>query len=137
MISVLWCCDLTDIFYRFRWVECQFKSLKSCPRSEYHLKRLLTSLPQSLDETYKRMLLNIDSTVMEDARRVLMWLCFTKRPLTIRELIDGIAIELGDDAGLDRDRRLCDKNDILQICPGFISAALNNRKRLAKDDLEV
>jgi ankyrin repeat domain-containing protein 50 len=69
------------------------------------------------------MLLNIEGAFVEDARRVLMWLCFSKRPLTVRELIDGVAIKLGDDARLNRKRRLQDEHDILQICPGFINVA--------------
>ena len=119
----------TDLRDRFRWVECQFRSLKSCPRSEDHLEKLLKSLPQSLDETYERMLLNINTASIDYARRILMWLCFSKRPLTVPELIDGIAVELGDRARLNRKRRLCDGNDLLQICPGFISIALDSKKR--------
>src|SRR5271155_3781280 len=105
---------------RFRWVECQFKSLETCPRSEYHLEKLLTSLPQSLDETYQRMLSNIDAASIEYAKRILMWLCFAKRPMTVREVIDRVVVELGDSPKVNLKRRLQDENDILQICPGFI-----------------
>jgi hypothetical protein len=60
------------------------------------------------------MLLNIDTDLIDYARRILMWLCFSKRPLTVPELIDGVAVELGDHARLNRKRRLYDGNDILQ-----------------------
>ncbi|KAJ0343153.1 hypothetical protein COL922a_000481 [Colletotrichum nupharicola] len=43
----------------FRWVECQFKALGSCPVSPHNLSKLLESLPKTLDETYERMLLDI------------------------------------------------------------------------------
>src|ERR1700722_7994577 len=105
---------------RFRWVECQFKSLATCPRSEDHLEKLLASLPQSLDETYERMLSKIDIASIEYARQILMWLCFAKRPLSVREIIDGVVVELGDNARVNLKRRLHDEDDILQICPGFI-----------------
>jgi len=67
------------------------------------------------------MLLNIDTASIGYARRILMWLCFSKRPLTIPELIDGIAVELGDHAQFNRKRRLYDKD---------ISIALDSEKRL-------
>ena len=110
--------------YRFRWVECQLRSLQSCPCSEDHLDRLLGSLPQSLDETYERMLCNIDHGLIEDARRILALLCFAPRPLTVRELIDGIAVEIYHSPGLNRKRRLQDSNDVREICLGFIDIGL-------------
>ncbi len=110
--------------YRFRWVECQLRSLQSCPCSEDHLDRLLGSLPQSLDETYERMLCNIDHGLIEDARRILALLCFAPRPLTVRELIDGIAVEIYHSPRLNRKRRLQDSNDIREICLGFIDIGL-------------
>jgi ankyrin repeat protein len=129
ILSIPLCCVFADLHDRFRWVECQFRSLKSCPRNEDHLEKLLESLPQSLDETYERMLLNIDAASTDYARRILMWLCFSKRPLTVPELIDGIAVELGDHARLNRKRRLFDESDLLQICPGLISIAFDSKKR--------
>jgi len=108
------------IYLRFRWVECQFKSLQDCPSSEYHLKELLTSLPRSLDETYERMLCNIDNAWVEDARRILTLLCVASRPLTLYELIEGIAVDTGEQGGLDCSRRLHDENDIRRICPGLV-----------------
>ncbi len=134
VLSILLFCVFTDLLDRFRWVECQFRSLKSCPRSEDHLEKLLKSLPQSLDETYERMLLNIDAASIDYARRILMWLCFSKRPLTVPELIDGIAVELGDHSRLNKKRRLYDRYDLLQICPGFISIALDSKNRSKVED---
>jgi ankyrin repeat domain-containing protein 50 len=133
-LSILLFCVFANLPDRFRWVECQFKSLKSCPRSEDHLEKLLKSLPQSLDETYERMLLSIDTASIDYARRILMWLCFSKRPLTVPELIDGVAVELGDHARLNRKRRLYDGNDLLQICSGFISITLKYEKPLEAED---
>ncbi|KAH7124373.1 hypothetical protein EDB81DRAFT_220297 [Dactylonectria macrodidyma] len=76
----------------FRWVECQFKALASCPQSEDLLDQLLKSLPQTLDETYERMLSNIPSSSKDYARQMLTLLCCAKRPLSVAELIDGIAV---------------------------------------------
>lgn len=65
------------------------------------------------------MLCNIDSSVINDAHRILTLLCFATRPLTVQELIDGIAVEI-DSARLNDKRRLQNADDIFQICSGFI-----------------
>ena len=82
---------------------------------------MLNSLPESLDETYERMLCNINYHLAEDARRILTLLCFAERPLTVQELIDGVAVEInGDSSGLNHKRRLQDSHGIRDICGGFI-----------------
>ncbi|KAK0514475.1 hypothetical protein JMJ35_003092 [Cladonia borealis] len=116
----------------FRWVECQLKSLHSCPCSQYHLDRLLNSLPQSLDETYERMLCKIDPALIKDARRILTLLCFASRPLTLPELIDGIAVETTEPTGLNKKCRLEDYNDIHDICPGFINLTVADEKLIVQ-----
>ncbi len=103
----------------FRWVECQFKSLQFCPESEYHLDCLLNSLPESLDETYERMLCNIDKSLVEDCRRILTLLCFSARPLTVPELIDAIAVDISS-ARLNPKRRLRNADGIHDICVGLV-----------------
>lgn len=67
------------------------------------------------------MLRNIDQDSIEDARRMLTLLCFASRPLSVPELIDGIAVETTEPTGLNKDRRFQDYNDINEICPGFTS----------------
>ncbi|KAI0454305.1 hypothetical protein F5B21DRAFT_504410 [Xylaria acuta] len=104
----------------FRWVECQLTALDSCAKSKRQLDTLLASLPRSLDKTYERMLLNISGESVEDAKRILTLVCCAKSPLTIPEIIDGIAVELGDRPRLNVDGRLEDEDDIHRICPGLI-----------------
>ncbi|KAH7150171.1 ankyrin repeat-containing domain protein [Dactylonectria estremocensis] len=90
----------------FRWVECQFKALASCPESEDLLGPLLNSLPKILDETYERMLNNILLALRDYAQQILVMLCFAKRPLTVAELMEGIAVQLGDSPAFNPNRRL-------------------------------
>ncbi|KAI9149607.1 Vegetative incompatibility protein [Paramyrothecium foliicola] len=104
----------------FRWVECQFTALESCPRSKRSLDRLLASLPRSLDKTYERMLLNISEESVDDAKRILTLLCCAKRPLTVGEVIEGVAVELGDNPRLNPDGRLLDETELRRVCPGLI-----------------
>ena len=70
------------------------------------------------------MLCNIDQDLIKDASRIFTLLCFASRPLTLRELIDGIAVEINESIGLNKDYRLEDYNDIHNICPGFIDINL-------------
>ena len=100
------------------------RDLQRCPRSDDHLARLLNSLPQSLEETYERILRNVDSSSIEDAKRILSFLCFAPRPLTVKELIDGIAVEI-ESLRLNVGRRFQNAGDIHEICSSLIDIDLN------------
>lgn len=110
--------------HRFRWVKCQLRALQPCPRSEHHLDKVLNSLSQSLDETYERILCNIDTYLVEDAQRILTLLCFAARPLTVQELIDGMAVQLESSVELNRKRRLQDSDGFRGICLALIDVDL-------------
>jgi hypothetical protein len=47
-------------------------------------------------------------------------ICYTKRPLTVPELIDANAVELGDNLQLNPNSRLLGKNEISAVCPGLL-----------------
>jgi ankyrin repeat domain-containing protein 50 len=66
------------------------------------------------------MLCNTDEGSIEEAQRILNLLCFSSRPLTVQELIDGIAVDLHEPACLNLRRRLQDADDLHKICPGLI-----------------
>ncbi|KAK1716965.1 hypothetical protein BDP67DRAFT_508014 [Colletotrichum lupini] len=113
----------------FRWVECQFKALATCPRSKQALDRRLQSLPPTLDETYKRMLENVPDK--DYAKQMLTILCCASKPLTVQELINALAIEIGATSFLNPDRQLPDADSLLEICPGFTEVAIEPYTRLA------
>ena len=71
------------------------------------------------------MLCNIDHGLVEDARRILTLLCFAVRPLTVRELIDGVAVKINDQPGLNYKGRLQGFSDLHTICPGLIDINLD------------
>lgn len=114
--------------FRFRWVECQLIALESGCASKKQLDALLRSLPRDLDKTYERILSSIDIVFEEDARRILALLCCTKRPLTIAELIEGIAVELGDDPRLNPEARLFSEDEIHRICPGLLEIDISDKE---------
>ena len=84
-------------------------------------------MPHTLDETYARILRGIDEEIVEDARRILILLCFALRPLTLHEVIDAIAVE---STGLNLQRRLQDADDICEICPGLIDVSIEWRRTI-------
>lgn len=85
------------------------------------IKRALESLPRDLNETYERMFRSIPPEFEKDAIRLLQFLIYTERPLTLEEAIEVIATEIDQGArGFHTGNRLNPPTEILQICPGFI-----------------
>jgi hypothetical protein len=70
------------------------------------------------------MLFQIDAQHKSLASAMLTWLAFSLRPLTIRELVEAIALSshVGEnELGFEYEEyRLSDPNDIAVICPGLI-----------------
>ena len=85
----------TDRLYsRFRWVQCQIDTLDKCT-SVSEIRRVLESLPEGLEETYRRILIAIDRRLEDSClvRRGLMWLVTALRPMRLRELLEGVTID--------------------------------------------
>ncbi|KAH9055788.1 ankyrin repeat-containing domain protein [Lactarius deliciosus] len=77
----------------FRWVFCQLELLRHCLAPS--LRRQLNELPKSLDETYERVLKEIESTNQgRHARRLLQCLAVAIRPLRVEELAEVLAFDL-------------------------------------------
>ncbi|EAU37833.1 conserved hypothetical protein [Aspergillus terreus NIH2624] len=106
----------------FRYIECQFNALRRA-KNRNQLDECLCTLPRDLDETYERILCSIDSDYVEDVRRVLTVLCYSCRPVTVKELIDAHAVDLGEQPHLDRDGRSYEQDDLVDICLGLIEIA--------------
>lgn len=100
-------------------MESQLDALKRCPRTKHHLEKYLHSLPRDLDETYERIICNIDEHYIDDARYILSLLCFSQRPITVPELADAYAID-PQTYQPDPDRRGLDIDSIKKLCPGLL-----------------
>jgi ankyrin repeat protein len=71
-------------------VYCQLEVLRHClPPS---VARILDELPETLDETYERVLREINKANREHARRLLQCLTVALRPLRVEELAEVLAI---------------------------------------------
>src|SRR6266849_1207187 len=76
---------------RFRWVYCQLEALRHClPPS---LRGILEELPVTLDETYERVLKEINRANREHAHRLLQCLTVASWPLRVEELAEVLAVD--------------------------------------------
>jgi ankyrin repeat protein len=87
-------------FNRFRWAFCQLETLRHCLPPSVH--RTLDELPESLDETYERVLREIKKPNRDHARRVLQCLVVAIRPLGVEELAEVLAVDFGDAEGIPK-----------------------------------
>jgi ankyrin repeat protein len=110
---------------RFRWVFCQLQALRHClaPR----VRHMLKELPETLDETYERILRDINKANWDHAHRLLQCLTVAVRPLHVAELAEILAINFGtasreEAPKLNTDWRWEDQQEaVLSTCSSLIS----------------
>ena len=86
---------------RFRWAYCQLETLRQCPLR--YIRSTLDELPETLDETYERILQGIPKKMWNDAHRILQWLTVSSRPLRVEELAEVFAIDFDEEmSGIPR-----------------------------------
>src|SRR5258708_39650094 len=113
------------VLNRFRWVFCQLEALRHCliPR----VRRMLKELPETLDETYERVLRDINKANWDYAHRLLQCLTIAVRPLRVAELAEVLAIDFGtaaleETSKLNMDWRWEDHEEaVLSACSSLIS----------------
>ena len=115
-------------FARFRWAICQLDTLRRCIKPAA-LRKALASLPKTLDETYERILCNIDQDHAEDALKVLQWLAFSARPLELQEVAEATAVTLKPSPKFDPEDRLRHPQDLLAICSSLIAVSARSDSR--------
>ncbi|KAM3077406.1 hypothetical protein ACMFMG_006751 [Clarireedia jacksonii] len=104
----------------FRWAACQLDVLGQC-RTRKQLDKALSNLPPTLDETYNRILSAISSSDSDYAIRILRWLTFSARPLSLGEVAEIAALDTDRSPAFDRDDVLEDPLDVLSICSSLIT----------------
>jgi ankyrin repeat protein len=116
------CIHFSHIFganhYRFRWVECQLEVLRDCV-TKTSVEAALSDLPNTLDETYDRILENIDRQHLEYVRTAFALLLVTCRPLKVEELAEAVVVAPYCKA-IDVEDRLFDPKDIIMMCGGLV-----------------
>ena len=76
---------------RFRWVFCQLDALQHC--FPPNIPRLLNEFPETLGETYERILRGINQAQRDDAHRLLQCLSVAARPLRVEEIAELLAFD--------------------------------------------
>jgi hypothetical protein len=101
---------------------CQLDTLGEC-RNRATLRKALATLPPTLDATYDRILCAIAEKDADYAIRILLWLAFSDRPLSVDEVAEVIAIDVARDPAFDREEVLEDPLEALDICSSLVTIA--------------
>jgi len=101
-------------------VVCQLDELQKCAKLS-ELREALKVLPKTLDATYERILLKIDEVCRGDVQKVLLALTFSKRPLTLEEVVEILAVTFEGGPRFDPEQRYPEPRDILTRCSSLVS----------------
>src|SRR6266702_296123 len=124
------------LWHRFRWVFCQLDALRHC--FPPNLRRFLNELPETLDETYERILMCINKAQKDDARRLLQCLTVAVRPLRVEELAELLAFDFqasssGGIPKLKEDWRWDDQEEaVLSTCSSLIAIIPDGGSRVVQ-----
>lgn len=120
---------------RFRWVECQFDTLRKCITNNA-VRKALKELPLTLDKTYDPILCSIPQDYHREAQCVMQLLAFSYRPLTLDEVAEAIAVNC-DDECFDPEDRLPDQYDILEICSSLVTLAARGERYTKNPEIVI
>ena len=86
------------------------------------LRKALRSLPKDLDETYARILQDIDNKGYGDqVAKILQWLAYSAGRMSLNEIAEVLTVDMESDPLVDFERRLEDPQDILEFCSSLVS----------------
>ena len=81
--------------FRFRWAYCQLETLRQCPLR--YISSTLEELPETLDETYERILRGIPKKMQKDAHRIFQWIMVSSKPLSVEAVAEVFAINFDEE----------------------------------------
>ena len=84
------------------------------------LRKALESLPETLDETYARILRSIAEEDSEDAIKILQWLTYSAEPLKVEQLAEVVAVKIDGSPWFDCKARFPDQQDVIAICSSLV-----------------
>ena len=84
------------------------------------MKQALDDLPATLDDTYTRLLLDIEEMYHDHALTLLRWLAYARSPPTLSELVDAAVTNPIHETFIDADNR-GDLEDTLNILSGLVT----------------
>ena len=93
----------------------------------------MNSLPETLDETYDRILCQIDPLYKREVLHILQWLTCSLRPLSLDEVAEIVAFDVDSDNKFNCENRLAEPEDVLNMCSSLVIDIETN----SDDDEEV
>lgn len=88
------------------------------------LRKTLATLPPTLDQTYDCILSAISEEDSDYAMRILQWLAFSERPLSVEEIAEVVALDTAREPAFDRDEVLEDPLEVLNICSSLVTVTV-------------
>jgi hypothetical protein len=113
---------------------CHLDALRKC-RNRATLRKSLATLPPTLEKTYDQILCGIAEEDSVYATRILRWLTFAERHLTMDEIAEVVAIDVDRNTPYDEEEVLEDPMEVLDIYSSLISIskeASNGKQRSKK-----
>lgn len=114
----------------FRCVHCQLQELSDC-LDKAAVRRMLRTLPNDLNETYDRILLNIPNPRVPNAIKLLQLLTFSKRPLRLEEVIDAVATDPDAEPPFDAENRVTPSDAIIGYCSSLVKITTASKETFA------
>ena len=130
------CNQFLILLYRFRWVFCQLDALQHC--FPQNIRQFLNELPDTLDETYERILMSMNKAQKDNAHRLLHCLTVATRPLCVEEVAELLAVDFqashsGGIPTLKDDWRWDDEEEaVLSTCSSLIAIVPNRGSRVVQ-----
>jgi hypothetical protein len=112
-------------------VACQLNELEECLNSE-QLLRALDNLPDNIQDTYDRIIKSLSKGEKSTSGkpkiiRILQFLLYSERPLTVEELVDVITIRLDCAAPFDPKDRIPQPKEIALYCSSLAKLVVSTK----------
>jgi hypothetical protein len=104
---------------RFRWVACQLDILGRV-NSRPEIRKALGELPDTLEDTYERILAKIPPSNRSIAHKALQIIAIEGDTFSIEQLAEAVIVDI-DQGSFTTDSRLLDPTDLLEICTCLVT----------------
>lgn len=127
---------LLQTLMRFRWAACQLDILKDCV-DRVQLCEAIDQLPDTLDETYSRILQRIPMIHHTRSIKFLQLLLYSDRPLRLEEAIDALATHVRRVPSFEPQNRIRLNDDVMQLGSSLISIYRGRMSMNEKEDCDL
>lgn len=112
---------------RFRWAACQLDILGRL-NSRPEIRKALGELPETLEDTYERILIKIPPSNRSIARKALQ--LTMEADFTIKEIAEAVIVDI-EQGSFTTDNRLFEPTDLLEICTCLMTVGEDDKVYLA------